>query len=167
MWIGARIIIGGTADISRVQNQRAGWQLDQVLLVTVTTEDNTGANVSQSLLDDGQWCPDKPVLRNLLDEILIVIRWRQARMSCPASAAVGNAFEPMSVTHPIVRLWGGFSVLPHPCASTGFGGGTTRTFDRERQTRRRVELLVSPHASMTSLAARFAQPSPGPLDRTG
>ena len=60
MWIGARIVIGRTADASRVQNQGASWQVDQVLLVTVTTEDNTGVNISQSLLDSGQWCPNKP-----------------------------------------------------------------------------------------------------------
>jgi hypothetical protein len=48
--------------------------LDQVLLVTVTAEHNTGVNISQSSLDDGQWCPNKPTVRDFLDKILIVIR---------------------------------------------------------------------------------------------
>ena len=74
MWIGARIVISRAADTSRVQNQGASWQLDQVLLVTVTAEDNTGLNISQPFLDDGQWCPNKPTVRDLLDKILIVIR---------------------------------------------------------------------------------------------
>ena len=76
MWIGTRIVISRAADASRVQNQRAGWQLDQVLLVTVTAEDNTSVNISQSFPDSGQWCSNKSVFRYLLDKILIVIRGR-------------------------------------------------------------------------------------------
>ena len=60
MWIGARIVIGRTADASRVQNQRAGWKSDYVRLVAMTAEDNTSVNISQPFLDDGRWCPDKP-----------------------------------------------------------------------------------------------------------
>ena len=61
MRIGARIVISRAADASRVQNQRAGWQLDQVPLVAMTAEDNTSVNISQPSLDNGQWCPNKPV----------------------------------------------------------------------------------------------------------
>jgi len=46
----------------RGSEPRASSQLDQVLLVTVTAEDNAGGNISQPFLDDGQWCPNKPTV---------------------------------------------------------------------------------------------------------
>jgi hypothetical protein len=36
--------------------------LDDVRLVAMTAEDNTGMSISQPFLDDGRWCPDKPAL---------------------------------------------------------------------------------------------------------
>src|SRR5580692_9496751 len=55
----------------------------------------------------------------------------------------------------------GVSVLAHTCASTGFGAGASRTCDRERQTRRRVELLVSSQLTLgRSLSATPPTPRP-------
>jgi hypothetical protein len=68
-WIGIR----RAADATRIQNQWAVGQSDQVLLVTVPAQNHTSLNISQS--SSSMDVPERAVC-DLLDKILIVIRGR-------------------------------------------------------------------------------------------